>query len=105
MSEELAKAVASHVEQEVQAVRADLYKMMKERMDEIWDDLDRRYKTRIVIVLSVALAVMVGGFSVSALTATREANNAVIEFQNVIMARQKAMLDSEDRLSAARYCQ
>ena len=70
-------------------------------MKEIWDDLNRRYRDRIVVVLSVALAPMVGGFALSTVTATREANNAVIEFQNSIIARQKAVIESEDRVTVA----
>ena len=101
MSEELAEAVAAHVKKEVASVRSKMDETIERKTQEMWEDLNKRYRDRIVVVLSVALALMVGGFALSTITATREANKAVIDFQNNIIGRQKEIIESENRVSIA----
>ena len=101
MADDLASAVAAHVEREIAGVRERIDTRIDHEMARVWKELEQKYRSRIAIALSAALALMVAGFSVSAITATREANNAVIEFQNSIISKQQGIIASEDRVSRA----
>ncbi|HEV3040357.1 MAG TPA: hypothetical protein VHA33_21515 [Candidatus Angelobacter sp.] len=98
-NDELAAIVKRRVESEVTAVRENIEKEMKTRLVEIEKDFNKAYRVKIIAVLSGIVALLIAGALTSTLTATRQANEAVIAFQNAIIDRQKSVMQTEDTVT------